>query len=332
MQQRKIGHLGETSVLGIGAMSFSDFYGETDEAASHAILDRALDAGVSHIDTANIYGMGKSEKAIGTWFKANPGKRDKMFLATKAGISSGIGAAARGFDNAPAYLEDCLNDSLARLGVDHVDLFYIHRRDQNIEIEEVCETLAQFVKAGKIRGFGFSEIAPHSLRRAAKVHPVAAVQSEYSLQTRQPELGLTQACAALNTALVAFSPVGRGMLTDRPHDAAKVATMPWMANNPRFSGQNLLANIAATAPFRAYARDLGLSAAGLAIAWVHAQGDHIVSIPGTRSVAHFEELIAGARAELSADQLAEISRLLPVGWAHGDRYAAAQWAGPENYC
>ena len=329
MRTRKLGGR-DVSVLGIGAMSFSDFYGETDEAASHRILDMCVEAGVTHIDTANVYGMGKSENAIGTWL-TRKGDRDRFYIATKAAIS-GVGAAARGFNNDPTYLEEELNQSLARLGVDCVDLFYIHRRDQSIPIEEVTGFLARLIEKGKIKGFGYSEIAPSSLRRAAAVHAVTAVQSEYSLQTRQPELGLLQACQDLGTTFVAFSPVGRGMLTDRPHTIEKLAGMPWMAANPRFMEPNLSANVAATAPFRDYARELGLTAAGLAVAWVQAQGEHIVSIPGTRNPEHFAELIAGANAELSSDQLQRVTEILPAGWAHGDRYSYAQWTGPENYC
>ncbi|MEM1237539.1 MAG: aldo/keto reductase [Pseudomonadota bacterium] len=328
MEMRKIGGR-EVSVLGVGGMSFSDFYGATNEAESHAVLDAAVEAGVTHIDTANIYGMGKSESAIGTWL-ADRGGREGLFIATKAGIARGVGAAAGNFDNSAAYLESELDGSLKRLGADHVDLFYIHRRDQSIPIEDVAGTLAGFVTAGKIGAFGFSEISPASLRRAAAVHPVAAVQSEYSLQTRQPELGLVQACAELGTTLVAFSPVGRGMLTDLPPAADKYADQPWMAANPRFMEPNLSANIAATEPMRALARSLGVSTAALALRWVYDQGEHIVAIPGTRSAARFGEYLAAEA--VPAEAMAEVARLMPAGWAHGDRYSDAQWNGPENYC
>ncbi|MEM9852969.1 MAG: aldo/keto reductase [Pseudomonadota bacterium] len=327
MQMRKIAGR-EVSVLGVGGMSFSDFYGATDEAESHAVLDAAHGAGVTHIDTANIYGMGKSETAIGTWLKKR-GDREKFFIATKAGIARGIGAAAANFDNGAAYLEQELEASLARLGTDHVDLFYIHRRDQRIPIEEVTGALSRLVEKGKTRAFGFSEISPASLRRAAAIAPVAAVQSEYSLQTRQPELGLLQACAELGTALVAFSPVGRGMLTDLPPTVEKYADHPWMSANPRFIEPNLSANIAATEPLRALARSLGVSTAALAIRWVHDQGAHIVSIPGTRSARRFAEYLAAEQIPESA--MEEVAKILPVGWAHGDRYSPAQWNGPENF-
>ncbi|MEM1375655.1 MAG: aldo/keto reductase [Pseudomonadota bacterium] len=329
MQTRKIGDR-DVSILGIGGMSFSDFYGETDEAESHAVLDAAVEAGVTHIDTANIYGMGKSEKAIGSWLAARGG-RERFFIATKAGIARGVGAAAANFDNSASYLEAELDASLERLGVDHVDLFYIHRRDQSIAIEAVTETLARLIETGKIKAFGFSEISPASLRRAASVHHVAAVQSEYSLQTRVPELGLTQTCAELGTTLVAFSPVGRGLLTDLPPSAEKYSeSQPWMAANPRFTEPNLSANIAATEPLRELAASLGVSTAALALRWVYDRGEHIVAIPGTRSADRFREYLAAERIPAAA--MEEVERILPPGWAHGDRYSHAQWNGPENYC
>ncbi|MEM6727749.1 MAG: aldo/keto reductase, partial [Pseudomonadota bacterium] len=287
---RKLGGR-DVSILGIGGMSFSDFYGATVEAESHAVLDAAMEAGVTHIDTANIYGMGKSETAIGTWLKKR-GSRDGLFIATKAGIARGVGAAAANFDNSESYLEAELDGSLKRLGIDHVDLFYIHRRDQSISIEDVTGSLARLIEKGKIGGFGFSEIAPSSLRRAAAIHPVAAVQSEYSLQTRQPELGLLQTCEELGTTLVAFSPLGRGLLTDLPPDGAKYGEHPWMSANPRFAAPNLAANLEVTAPLRDLAKSLGVSTAALALRWVYEQGEHIVAIPGTRSAARFREYLA----------------------------------------
>ncbi len=218
------------------------------------------------------------------------------------------------------------------MGVEAVDLYYVHRRDQNVPIEEVTETLAALVKSGKTRSIGFSEIAPSSLRRAHAVHPVAAVQSEYSLSTRSPELGLVQTCAELGTALVAFSPVGRSLLTDNPLSFEAAQALPFLQNNPRFMQPNYDANIAAVAGLQALAADMGLSTAGLAIAWVLAQGEHVIPIPGTRSVKHFREILEGADRRLSADDLAAVEAVLPVGWAHGDRYSAVQWAGPERYC
>ena len=331
MKTRLMGAAGPAvSCLGVGAMSFAEFYGPTTEENSQAILHAALDAGVSHFDTANVYGMGRSEKAIGAFLKDTPDARDKMHIATKASITRRDGA--RVFDNSPEHLEAELDKSLMALGTDHVDLFYIHRREAERPIEEVAETLAALVKKGKTRSIGFSEIAPSSLRRAHAVHPVAAVQSEYSLSTRAPELGLLQACEELGVAFVAFSPVGRSLLTDTPLTGDVIANLPFLKANPRFSPENLTQNIALTAPFRALAAEFGLPAAGLAIAWCIAKGEHVIPIPGTRSVAHFNELVAGANASLTPGDVARIEQVLPVGWAYGDRYSDDQWVGPERYC
>lgn len=331
MKHRQMGRDGLTiSPIGVGAMSFFDFYGPTTEAASHAILDTAIELGVTHIDTSNIYGKGRSEMAIGSYFKANPTARDGFHIATKAGISQGT-EGKRGFDNSAEHLAAELDKSLARMGIDHVDLFYAHRRDPSIPIEEATENLSHLVKSGKTRSIGFSEIAPSSLRRAAAVHHIAAVQSEYSLASRNPELGLVQTCAELGTALVAFSPVGRSLLTDNPLSREAISGLAFLANNPRFQDPNLTANLRITDGFRKLAADMETPTAALAIAWLLHQGEHIIPIPGTRSVTHFRELAAGMNLSLSTDDLAAIDKVLPVGWAHGDRYNSAQWVGPERY-
>ena len=332
MKLRKLGKNGpEISALGIGAMSFSDFYGATTEENSFAILDAARAAGVTHIDTSNVYGMGRSETAIGAYLKANPGARDQFHIATKAGISSDA-EGRRVFKNTLDHLESELDGSLKRLGLDCVDLFYVHRRQADIPIEEVAGHMARLREKGKIRGIGFSEIAPASLRRAVTETHVDAVQPEYSLSTRLPEMGLVQTCAQLGTALMAFSPVGRSFLTDDPIPLSRVPDLAFLKVNPRFIQPNYQANIAATDPFRAYAAQLGVPAAALAISWVLAQGDHIIAIPGTRATGHFAELVTGANLKLSADQLAQIAEILPIGWAHGDRYSPDQNIGPEAYC
>lgn len=331
MKQRKMGATGPAvSCLGVGAMSFAEFYGPTTEENSYAILNAALEAGVTHIDTANVYGMGRSEKAIGQFLRDNPGTRDGLHIATKASITRRDGV--RLFDNSPEHLEAELDASLVKMGLDCVDLFYVHRRDQTRPIEEVAETLSTLVAKGKTKSIGFSEIAPSSLRRANAVHPVAAVQSEYSLSTRSAEMGLVQTCAELGVALVAFSPVGRSLLTDTPIPANVIPDLGFLAPNPRFQPDNYDRNLELTAPFRALAAEMALPAAGLAIAWCIAKGEHIIPIPGTRSTSHFAELVAGANTELSAADLARIEQVLPIGWAHGDRYSAEQWAGPERYC
>ena len=329
MKTRKLGQNGpEISVLGYGAMSFSDFYGPVTDEGSMKILDACVDLGITHIDTSNVYGMGRSETVIGNWLKKRGGE-NPFTIASKVGITSN---PDQRLNNDPQHMQEALEASLQRLGVEAIDLYYLHRRDTRFEIEDVAETLAGFVKAGKVKAIGYSEIAPSSLRRAHAVHPVAAVQSEYSLSTRSPELGLVQTCAELGTSLVAFSPVGRALLTDRPHDAAAIQEMPFLKGNPRFNEPNLSYNLAYNAKFRALAADMGTTAAALAIAWLIHQGDHILPIPGTRNVEHLKEAVAGAELNLTKEDLDQIEKVLPIGWAHGDRYSTAQWGGPERYC
>lgn len=333
MKQRTLGQLNTpVSALGYGAMSFSDFYGPTDEHKSHAILDRCLDLGITHIDTSNVYGLGMSETRIGTYL-AKQGKRAQDFftIATKAGITSKPDGT-RHYDNTLQHLEAELDKSLKRLGVEQVELLYIHRRDAKIPIEEVSASLATLVKSGKIRQIGFSEIAPTSLQLAQEVHPVAAVQSEYSLSTRSPEMGLVQKTKELGATLVAFSPVGRSLLTDHPLELEVCKELPFLKVNPRFQEDTYPRNIKATERFRSLAADMGASTSGLAIAWLLAKGDHVLPIPGTRSVDHLNELAKGVDLTLSESDIETIERVLPIGWCHGDRYAAGQWSGPEKYC
>lgn len=319
----------QVSAVGIGAMSFAGAYGATSEAESHATLDAARDLGVTHIDTSNIYGLGRSEEVIGSYLKTS-GARDAFHIATKAGITKDANGK-RSYDNSVEHLEAELDGSLRRLGIDCVDLFYVHRREAARPIEEVTETLAALIRKGKIKAFGFSEIAPTSLARAAAIHPVAAVQSEYSLQTRAPELGLIQMCERLGTTLVAFSPVGRGLLTDTPPDPARVKEAAILNSVPRFNADNLPRNIAATAPLRDIARRCDMPTAALAIAWTLRQSKNIIAIPGTRSPAHLHELAKGTQ-DLPQAIWDEIETALPIGWCHGDRYNEDMWFGPEKYC
>ena len=334
MQQRQLGKDGPMiSAIGVGAMSFSNFYGSVSEQQSHDVLKVALDEGVTHIDTANVYGMGTSEDTIGTFLAKQGSQAQDLFsIATKAGIAKHPDTGARYFNNTPEYLEAELDKSLKRMGLERIDLFYIHRRDAETPIEEVTEGLAALVKKGKIGGFGFSEIAPTSLRAAHEIHPVRAIQSEYSLSVRSPEMGLTQMTKVLGIALVAFSPVGRSLLTDDPHTLERVADMAWLSENPRFQEPNLSRNVEATAAFRQLAKDMGTTAAGLSIAWLLHREDNIIPIPGSRSAVHFRELCDGANLTLSAEDMATIESVLPIGWAHGDRYSVGQWVGPEKYC
>jgi len=330
MKQRKLGKNGPAiGAVGYGAMSFSDFYGKATDEGSLAVLDACLELGITHLDTSDVYGAGRSETVIGEWIKRNGS--NPFSIATKGGIKRQADENGR-FDNSRDYLTGALEASLMRLGIDCVDLYYVHRRDPRWSIEEVTETLAGLIAAGKCKSIGFSEIAPSSLRRAHAVHPVSAVQSEYSLSTRSPEMGLVQTCAELDVALVAFSPVGRALLTDRPHSRAAAKEMPFLANNPRFMEPNIDANLAKSREFSALAADMGVPAASLAIAWLLDQGEHVIPIPGTRSLVHLNEVAKGADINLSDDDRTQIEAVLPVGWAHGDRYSVAQWVGPERYC
>ena len=329
MKKRKLGQSGRTvSAVGVGGMSFTDFYGPTEDEDALRVLDAAVELGMNHIDTSDAYGMGRSETVIGNWLKTRRGETD-ITIATKVGITRN---PDNRLNNSPEHLRKSLEASLKRLGVDAIDLYYVHRRDTRFEIEEVTETMAGFVKSGKVRAIGFSEISPASLRRAHAVHPIAAVQSEYSLATRLPELGLVQTCAGIGATLVAFSPVGRGMLTDRPHQSADIQKIGWLREMPRFIEPNLSANLSYIAKFRALASDFGVPAVALAIAWVLHQAEHVIAIPGTRKVDHLRELAAGGQLDLSPDDISQIDAVLPVGWAHGDRYSVSGWVGPERYC
>jgi len=329
MQQRKLGQDGPIiSAVGYGAMSFTDFYGRAIDSESLEVLDACAEQGITHLDTSNVYGMGRSENIIGKWLRSRRGQ-NPFTIATKAGITRDPDYR---FNNTKEHLAQSLDASLTRLGVDVIDLFYVHRRDANLEIEEVTETLAGFVKAGKIKAIGFSEISPSSLRRAHAVYPIAAVQSEYSLSTRSPEMGLVQTCADIGATLMAFSPVGRGLLTDRPHNVEQIEKMPFLKKNPRFVEPNLTANLEYSRNFKCLAAEMGWPAASLAVAWVLHKGEQIMAIPGTRKLQHLEELVRGGEISLSDQDVKRVEAVLPIGWAHGERYSAAQWVGPERYC
>jgi aryl-alcohol dehydrogenase-like predicted oxidoreductase len=329
VKQRRLGRNGpQVGEVGFGAMSFGGFFGPTDMATSHRTLDQALELGVTHLDTAMIYGPHTSEEFIGAYFGKNPAAKKRFVIATKGGIAIN----PRGFDNSPAFLRDCLEGSLRRLGVDHVALYYVHRRDHSLPIEEVTGVLADLVREGKIGAIGYSEISPASLERAAKVHPVAAVQSEYSLWSRQPELGMLQACARLGTSFVAFSPVARGMLTDVPLDPPSFADIDFRKGNPRFTEPNFAWNVERIAAFKSFARQRGWTTAALAIAWTLRQGEHVIPIPGTRSPDHLAENAAATDILLGEEDLREIDRILPPGFAHGHRYSEQQLKGVEQFC
>lgn len=329
MQKRPLGSDGlKVGAVGLGCMSFAGFYGATDIKESHATLAKAMDLGVDFLDTSNVYGAGKSEEVIGAFIKDHP---NFFKIATKGGIKREPGATERTFDNSEEYLRGELEKSLKRLGVDHVALYYIHRQDQTRPVEEVVETLVKFKKEGKIGGFGFSEIAPATLRRAHAVHPVMAVQSEYSIWTRMPELGMVQSCRELGVTFVPFSPVGRGIFSRKPLDPSTFAETDFRKHNPRFVEPNFSYNMKALEPFNALAADKGVSPATLAIAWVLAQDEYMIPIPGTRSADHLQECAEADAMKLTASDLAEIERILPVGFAHGARYTHNQLWGTAVY-
>jgi aryl-alcohol dehydrogenase-like predicted oxidoreductase len=327
MTQRRLGAGGpEVSAIGLGCMSLAGAFGPTDQAESFACLDGALEAGIDFLDTANIYGMGLSETILGKWLKS---RKPRVTLATKAGIVKG---KARRFDNSEAYLRAELEGSLKRLGRDHVELFYIHRRDPSIPVEDVAGTFSRLVEEGKIGGYGMSEVSPTTLRRAHAVHPCRAVQNEYSLWTRLPELGLIRTCAELGVAFVPFSPLARGVLSESGVDPTKFADGDFRKPMPRFHEPNFAANMEMVQRFRDFAASRRWTTSALALAWVLDRGDHLIPIPGTRTATHLAHWARADRIVLTAEDLAEINRLLPAGFAHGDRYSDAQTIGAERYC
>lgn len=325
MQKRKLGIRGpEVSALGFGAMSFGGLFGPTDTAESLRCLDALPEAGINFIDTANIYGMGISETVIGQWLASR--RPQGIVLATKASIVSG---PPRRIDNSAAYLRAELEGSLQRLGVERVDLFYIHRREQARPLDEVIATLQALEQEGKIGGYGLSEVAPETLRQAHAIHPCTAVQNEYSLWTRQPELGLLQECARLGVAFVAFSPLARGMLGDQPLRLDQVQD-GFRARNPRFTEPNFSRNLARIGRFRNWCAARGWKTPAVALAWTMAAGDHVIPIPGTRRAERLQEWLA--LPELTAADMADIAAILPAGFAAGDRYGDDQLTGIERYC
>jgi aryl-alcohol dehydrogenase-like predicted oxidoreductase len=328
MKQRQLGQGGPmVGEIGLGAMSFAGTSGETDVATSHRTLDLALECGVDFIDTALIYGPYISESVIGDYFRKSPSAIKRFTIATKGGIVP----VPRGVDNGKKFLTECLNSSLQRLGLESVDLYYIHRRQFDLPIEDVMQILLEFKQQGKIKAIGFSEISPASLVRASKIGHVAAVQSEYSLWCRLPELGMIQTCKKLGTAFVPFSPLARGTLSDVVIDIDKLQPTDFRRTLPRFQEPNYSFNMAETEKFKAYAKARDWNPASLALAWVLQQADHLIPIPGTRTAEHLAINVAGAEIKLTAQHLKEIEEILPVGFAHGNRYSETAQAAVEIY-
>lgn len=320
MKTRKLGQHGpDVSILGLGCMGMSEFYGPGDEKESIATLERALDLGITFWDTSDVYGPHTNEELLG---RVLQGRRDKVFLATKFGIVRDPNdPTARGANGRPDYVRKSIDASLRRLKTDHVDLYYQHRVDRSVPIEETVGAMADLVKEGKVRHLGLSEAGAETIRRAAKVHPITALQSEYSLWTRDPETtGSLAACRDNGIALVAYSPLGRGFLTGaitRPEDFAED---DYRRTNPRFTGENFTKNLAIVEKVKQFAADKGCTAGQLALAWVLAKGDDIVPIPGTKRVKYLEENAGAADVTLSASEVAEIDAVFPADSAAGSRY------------
>lgn len=325
MRQRKLGHGPTISALGLGCLSFGGMFGPTTEADSLRTLDAAWDHGITFLDTANRYGEGVSETVIGKWLATRP---HRPHIATKAAFSDD---PARRIDNRPEHLRSELEGSLKRLGVDHVTLFYAHRHDPQIPAEDLAGTMQSLVEEGKILGYGLSEIGPYTLERAHAVHPVMAVQSEYSLWTRQPELGLIQLCARLGVAFVPFSPLARGAFGTPMADPATFSPTEFRTRIPRFQPENWPHNLLKLQAFHVMARDRGYTPAALALAWLLDRGPHLIPIPGTRSAEHLHAWASAPDIDLADEDRAEIDLMLPVGWAWGDRYDDAQASTVERY-
>ena len=318
MKTRKLGAGGpEVSALGLGCMGMSEFYGPADDARSIAVIHRALDLGVNFLDTADMYGPFKNEKLVG---KAIADRRDRVVLATKFGNVRGEGGEFLGISGRPEYVRRACDASLRRLGVDHIDLYYQHRVDVEVPIEETVGAMAELVQAGKVRHLGLSEAAPETIRRAHAVHPIAALQTEYSLWTRDPEDGLLDTVRELGIGFVAYSPLGRGFLSGRIRSLDDLAPDDFRRRNPRFQGENFRKNLDLVDGVRAIADEKRVSPAQIALAWVLARGDDIVPIPGTTRGEHLEEDLAAAAIELTADDLRRLDEAAPKGITAGDRY------------
>ena len=306
--------------IGLGCMSLSWAYGTPPSPADGAkLLHRALDLGYDHLDTARIYGVGKNEALIG---ETLAGRRSEFFLASKTGII--VDGEKRRIDCRPETIHTALDESLRLLRTDNIDLYYLHRRDFTVPIEDSIGALAQCVAAGKIGGIGLSEMSADTLRRAAAVHPIAAMQTEYSPQTRNPEIAVLDACRELGTTFVAFSPLGRGSLCGELRDPATLLDSDLRKNWPRFVGEDWARNLALIDAFGAIAREVGKSPAQLALGWMLAQGDHIVAIPGTASIAHLEDNIAARDWLPDSATLARVDALINRETVAGPRYPVAQ--------
>ena len=320
MQSRQLGRSGLTvSSLGLGCMGMSEFYGPSDEAESIATIHRAIERGITFFDTADVYGPFKNEELVG---RAIRGKRDKLVIGTKFGIvRDPNNPKARGVNGRPEYIRQACEASLKRLGIDVIDLYYQHRVDPNTPIEETVGAMAELVSEGKIRHIGLSEASQKTLRRAAKIHPITALQTEYSLWSRDPESGILATCRELGIGFVAYSPLGRGFLTGQLKRFDDFAPDDFRRGISRFQGENFQKNVDLVAKVEEIAKEKSCTPSQLALAWVLAQGEDIVPIPGTRRRKNLEENAGAANVKLTAEDLLRINEVFPHGVAAGQRYS-----------
>ena len=318
MKTRKLGKQGPVvSTLGLGCMGMSEFYGASDEAESVATIDRALSLGVNFLDTADMYGVGKNEELVG---RAIRGRRDQVILATKFGNVRGANGEFLGVNGRPEYVTRACEASLKRLGVEHIDLYYQHRVDANTQIEDTVGAMASLVQEGKVRFLGLSEAAPATIRRACKVHPITALQTEYSLWSREPEGEILQTCRQLDIGFVAYSPLGRGFLTGRFKAPEDIPVDDWRRRHPRFEGENFERNLHLAETVKQLAEEIACTPAQLALAWVLAQGQDIVPIPGTKHTRFLEENVGALNLSLTQSQLGRLDAAFPLGVSAGARY------------
>jgi aryl-alcohol dehydrogenase-like predicted oxidoreductase len=321
VQQRKLGSQGlVVSALGLGCMGMSEFYAGRDDAESLATIDRALALGITFLDTADAYGPHTNERLVG---QAVKGRRDRFVIATKFGNVRGADGSWAGVSGRPDYVKAACDASLARLGVDRIDLYYQHRVDPEVPIEDTVGAMANLVKAGKVRFLGLSEAAPATIRKAHTTHPISALQTEYSLWTRDPEDEILATCRELGIGFVAYSPLGRGFLSGRFKKPEDLAADDYRRNNPRFQGENFSRNLALAGAVQAMAREKKCTPSQLALAWVLAQGEDVVPIPGTKRRRYIEENAKATEVVLSPEELRRIDRAIPRNSASGLRYPEA---------